>query len=72
VGERQKQKLAALKAGRDQKAVDSALASLRNVARSSDNLMPPILEAVRAYATLGEICGVLREEFGEYRPNVMF
>jgi len=34
--------------------------------------MPPILEAVRAYATLGEICGVLREEFGEYRPNVMF
>jgi len=72
VGERQKQKLAALKAGRDQKAVDSALASLRNAASSSDNLMPPILEAVRGYATLGEICGVLREEFGEYRPNVMF
>ncbi len=72
VGERQKQKLAALKAGRDQKAVDSALASLRNAASSSDNLMPPILEAVRGYATLGEICSVLREEFGEYRPNVMF
>ncbi|MEN6500314.1 MAG: methylmalonyl-CoA mutase family protein [Rectinema sp.] len=72
VGERQKQKLAALKAGRDQKAVDSALASLRSAARSTDNLMPPILEAVRVYATLGEICGVLREEFGEYRPNVMF
>jgi methylmalonyl-CoA mutase N-terminal domain/subunit len=72
VGEHQKQKLAALKANRDQKAVASTLASLRNVARGSDNLMMPILEAVRAYATLGEICGVLREEFGEYRPNVMF
>lgn len=72
VGERQKQKLVALRAGRDQKAVDSALASLRCAARGTDNLMPPILEAVRAYATLGEICGVLREEFGEYRPNVMF
>ncbi len=72
VGERQKQKLVALKAGRDQKAVDSALASLRRAAQGTDNLMPPILETVRAYATLGEICGVLREEFGEYRPNVMF
>ncbi len=72
VGERQKQKLVALRAGRDQKAVDSALASLRRAAQGTDNLMPPILEAVRAYATLGEICGVLREEFGEYRPNVMF
>ncbi len=72
VGEHQKQKLVALRAGRDQKAVDSALASLRCAARGTDNLMPPILEAVRAYATLGEICGVLREEFGEYRPNVMF
>lgn len=72
VGERQKQKLVALRAGRDQKAVDSALASLRCAARGTDNLMPPILEAVRSYATLGEICGVLREEFGEYRPNVMF
>ncbi|MEJ5184343.1 MAG: methylmalonyl-CoA mutase family protein [Rectinemataceae bacterium] len=72
VGERQKQKLAALKARRDQKAVDTALARLRAVARTTDNLMFPILDAVRAYATLGEICGVLREEFGEYKPNVMF
>jgi methylmalonyl-CoA mutase N-terminal domain/subunit len=72
VGERQKQKLADLKARRDQKTVDSTLASLRNAARGPDNLMPPILAAVHAYATLGEICGVLREEFGEYRPNVMF
>ena len=34
--------------------------------------MPPILEAVRAYATLGEVCDVLRGVFGEYRPSVMF
>lgn len=72
VGERQKEKLSALKASRDQAAVDRSLAALRNAARGTDNLMVPILEAVRAYATLGEICGVLREEFGEYKPNVMF
>jgi len=72
VGERQKQKLAALRSSRDQGAVDRTLAALRNAARGADNLMVPILEAVKAYATLGEICGVLREEFGEYKPNVMF
>ncbi len=72
VGEHQRQKLASLKANRNQNNVDSALASLRKAASGADNLMPPILEAVRAYATLGEICGVLREEFGEYKPNVMF
>jgi methylmalonyl-CoA mutase N-terminal domain/subunit len=72
VGEHQRQKLASLKANRNQNNVDSALASLRKAASGADNLMPPILEAVRAYATLGEICGVLREEFCEYKPNVMF
>ena len=72
VGERQKQKLATLRSSRDQGAVNATLAALRNAARSADNLMFPILEAVKAYATLGEICGVLREEFGEYKPNVMF
>ncbi len=72
VGARQKQKLASLKAKRDASAVEKALATLRTAARGSDNLMVPILDAVRVYATLGEICGVLREEFGEYKPNVMF
>ncbi len=72
VGERQKGRLSALRARRDNNIVISALASLRNTARGTENLMFPILEAVRAYATLGEICGVLREEFGEYQPNVMF
>ena len=72
VGERQKERLSALRARRNNNMVISALASLRNTARGTENLMFPILDAVRAYATLGEICGVLREEFGEYQPNVMF
>jgi methylmalonyl-CoA mutase N-terminal domain/subunit len=52
--------------------VNTALESLKAAARGTDNLMPPILEAVRAYATLGEICGALREVFGEYHaPTVI-
>jgi len=72
VGERQVAKIAALKARRDAEAVAAALSVLRTVARGDGNLMPPILDAVRKYATLGEICDVLREVFGEYRPSVMF
>ncbi len=56
--------------GRDEKLVKASLAWLRDAAAGEGNLMPPILEAVRAYATLGEICGALRGEFGEYRPPV--
>lgn len=48
--------------------VESSLSSLREVARGDGGLMEPILAAVRSYATLGEMCGVLREEWGEYRP----
>ncbi len=47
------------------------LEDLRQAAEGTDNLMPFILEAVRAYGTLGEICGVLREVFGEYREPVI-
>jgi methylmalonyl-CoA mutase N-terminal domain/subunit len=61
-------KLAAMRAGRDAAAVESSLTALRGAAADSDaDLMPPILAAVRAYATLGEISGVMREVFGEYR-----
>jgi methylmalonyl-CoA mutase, N-terminal domain len=61
-------KLEALKQRRDAGAVAASLASLRAAANDpSQDLMPPILEAVRAYATLGEICGVMRDVFGEYR-----
>ncbi len=72
VGEQQVTKLKALKARRDNLAVKNALAALKKAAEGEDNLMPPILDAVKAYATLGEICDVLRNVFGEYRPSVMF
>ncbi|ELY96003.1 acyl-CoA mutase large subunit family protein [Natrialba taiwanensis] len=54
---------------RDGETVDAALESLREAARDGDNLMPYIIEAVKAYATVGEICNVLRDEFGEYQPG---
>lgn len=66
VGELQKQKLAALRARRDNQAVAAALDELEQVARGDENLMPAIFKAVKAYATLGEICGRLRNVFGEY------
>ena len=48
----------------------AALDRLHEAASAAQfNLMPPILEAVRAYASIGEICGVLRETFGEYRER---
>jgi len=46
--------------------VQRTLDRLRAVARTTDNLMPPILDAVRAYATVGEMCDALREVWGEY------
>ncbi|MFB6725721.1 protein meaA [Kribbella sp. NPDC056345] len=52
---------------RDQKAVETALAKLRDTAKGTDNLMPATLECVRAGVTTGEWSGVLREMFGEYR-----
>jgi methylmalonyl-CoA mutase N-terminal domain/subunit len=66
----QNERLARLRSERNQEAVKHALDELRECARGTGNLMPPILQAVRVYATLGEICGVLREEFGEYQPSV--
>ena len=71
VGDFQKGKLAKMKAGRDQAAVAAKLAALETACKDeSVNLMPFILDAVKAYATLGEICGVMRKVFGEYQPHV--
>jgi methylmalonyl-CoA mutase N-terminal domain/subunit len=56
---------------RDQDVVQQSLAALRAAAQGDADLMPPIFDAVRAYATLGEICGVMREVFGEYRAPAM-
>lgn len=68
----QKQKLADVKARRCQRAVEQSLAHLEEAARrESENLMPYILEAVRAYATLGEMCQVLRRVFGEYQARTV-
>jgi methylmalonyl-CoA mutase, N-terminal domain len=69
LGLRQAAKLAALRDRRDNAAVTAALASLEDAARGSDNLMPRILAAVEAYATLGEIADTLRRVFGEQRDE---
>jgi methylmalonyl-CoA mutase, N-terminal domain len=60
------------KAGRDEAAVRSALAAMLDAARGSANLVPPMLDAVRAEATLGEICGTLRDEWGAYTEPPRF
>ncbi|MEE4353173.1 MAG: methylmalonyl-CoA mutase family protein [Desulfatiglans sp.] len=67
VRESQIEKLGQLKSERDNEQVEKSLAALRQVAEGNSNLIPPILDAVKAYATLGEICDVLRGVFGEYQ-----
>jgi methylmalonyl-CoA mutase N-terminal domain/subunit len=68
VRESQMAKLEQLKSQRDNTAVGYALEKLKVCAQGTDNLMGPIMEAVKRYATLGEICYTLRSVFGEYRP----
>ena len=65
--ERQKQRLKTVKEERDTDAVESTLKDVRETAQGDGNMMPPIIDAVKAYATVGEVSDVLREEFGEYR-----
>lgn len=69
VGERQIARLEKMKVARDNEAVKAALEKLREAAKGTENLMPYLIDAVKTYATLGEICGVLREEFGEYKQS---
>ncbi|MBN9648218.1 MAG: methylmalonyl-CoA mutase family protein [Terrisporobacter othiniensis] len=71
VGVRQKGKIEALKEKRDNKKVKESLEKLRKACDGNENIMPFILDAVECYATLGEICGVMRDEFGEYKQTVM-
>ena len=59
-------KLETLRRSRDNDAVQRALDRLKQTAKTTSNLMPPILDAVRAYATVGEMCDALREVWGEY------
>jgi len=69
--QRQLERLARVRRQRDNVAVEERLSALRDACQGTENLMPYILDAVRAYCTLGEICGVLREVFGEYREPVI-
>ncbi len=69
VGERQIKRVDAMKAKRDQAAVDKALGNLKEACKGEENLMPYLIAAVKTYATLGEICGVMREVFGEYKQD---
>lgn len=71
VAERQVDKLKKLQESRDPRQVAETLRTLRSVAQTGQNIMPAIIDAVRAYATLGEICGILREVFGEFQQQVM-
>lgn len=69
-GEFQKNKLAKVKVDRDNAKVQEELKKLEVAAADEEvNLMPVILDCVRAYCSLGEICGVLRKVFGEYKPH---
>lgn len=60
-----------IKSQRSQKEVELKLNALKNAAEGNENLMPYILDAVRVYASVGEICNKLREVFGEYKENVV-
>lgn len=71
VGEMQKEKIKNLKRERDNKKVEDDLKALKEAASGDENLMPYIIEAVKSYSTLGEICDVLREVFGEYQQSVI-
>ena len=65
----QNERLAQLRSGRDDAEVAARLEAIRSAARGSDNLMPRIIDAVKADVTLGEVSDALRAEWGTYRPS---
>ncbi|MGH2760397.1 MAG: acyl-CoA mutase large subunit family protein [Actinomycetota bacterium] len=69
IGRRQAAKLERIRAERDAAAVKEALEDVRAAAKGTANILPAMKEAFRRMATLGEVCGVLREEWGVYRPE---
>ena len=71
--QKQVDRLAAVKAGRDSAQVEARLAALKEAAaKEGVNLMPPIIEASRDYVTLGEMCDALREVWGVWRETPVF
>jgi methylmalonyl-CoA mutase N-terminal domain/subunit len=70
--EKQIARVQALRARRDSAAVEAALGRLKQAAAGQENLMPPIIEASRAYVTMGEMCDALREVWGVWRETPVF
>jgi methylmalonyl-CoA mutase N-terminal domain/subunit len=66
----QRERVQKLREDRDSEAVEAALADLKEAAEGDENVMPYIVEAVKAYATTGEICNAMRDVFGEYRAGI--
>jgi len=67
--QKQMERLESVREDRDDEAVEASLAAVREAARGDENVMPPIVDAVKAYATTGEICDAMRDVFGEYQPG---
>lgn len=72
IAERQKKRIGKVKAERNSEQVNSALQKIKQVAATEENIFPYILDAVKTYATIGEICDVLREVFGEWKGDLLF
>ncbi|MEN6375273.1 MAG: methylmalonyl-CoA mutase family protein [Smithella sp.] len=72
VGENEVEKLRKMRADRDAVKLKTALDNLRKVSLDNKNVMPAVIEAVKANATIGDICNVWREVYGEYRPQQFF
>lgn len=72
VHNRQEDRLKKLREERDDEKVNEVLNRLKDVAEGDENIIPPIIDAVKAYVTLGEICDVLRGVFGEYEEQTIF
>jgi methylmalonyl-CoA mutase, N-terminal domain len=68
IEEKQRNRVTRVRTQRDQRAAQTSLARIEQAARDGSNLMPPIIDAVRAWATLGEIADAMRRVFGEYQP----
>lgn len=71
VEDKQVKKLKEIKASRDQTRVQDTLKKLKEAAQSEANLMPFMIECVKSYASIGEICNVLRDVFGEYQETIV-
>ncbi len=68
----QREKLARVRRERSDPDVRAALEGVRRAIRDGDNVMPTLVDAMRQYATVGEVCRVMREEWGEFQPSTEF